>query len=190
MRFSFQLGISFVILTCTLATPAHAQAPIERRPAPPQQLPPTPQPIAPDPQWTRLIQQTNRGWHDEIRVQAFGEPIHCTIDQLTDTTLFCTEYRVMHSAISDAFDPPQLLAIPRRDIREIRDGGRDLSTLTGVAVGMGIGAGLGSLTPQSRADGKQFWDAALLGVIGGFIGHLAPFKGHLIYRPTPANPIP
>ena len=160
-------------------------APIQR--ADPIALPNAPQP-APSPaqvradlEWERLTRQTHY-LRPEVRIQAEGDALRCDVDKVTPDEIFCTEHRASNGPLLGLLHPKDQYHIPRREIRDVRVGGRELSTLLGAGVGIGVGIGLGSVDDSSRAHGVQAILALLLGGLGGLIGHALPLAGHPIYQ--------
>lgn len=163
----------------------HPPAPMER--ADPGPLPNAPQP-APSPaqiranlEWERLAGQTHY-LRPEVRIQAEGDALRCDVDKVTPDEIFCTEHRASNGPFLSLLHPKEQYHIPRREIRNVRVGGRELSTLLGAGIGIGLGVGLGSIKDASREEGGQAIFALLLGGLGGLIGHALPFAGHPIYQ--------
>ncbi len=172
-----------LVLAVFWSDPGHSQAPIERRsPSSPAPLPQAPSAMVAeaDRQWQQLERRARHGSSEELRVQANGEPLRCSLDHVTGSELMCTEYRPFSSPLERFFFPPQPFHVPRSDIREVRNGGRELSTLVGAAAGIGLGAGVSSARGGTQSD--VIANGLLIGLIGGFIGHVAPFKGFVVYR--------
>ena len=160
-------------------------APIERQI--PDALPNAPQPaptqaqIHANKQWDKLARETHY-LRPEVRIQAIGDPIRCDVDKVTPDEIFCIEHRVMNGPMVNLFHPKEHYHVPRREIRDVRVGGRELSTLLGAGIGIGVGVGLGSINDASRADGAQAILGLLMGGLGALIGHATPFAGHPIYQ--------
>ena len=170
-----------------LSSPAQTQAtaPIERRDA--AALPEAPQPaptqaqIHADKQWQHLIQGTHYN-RPEVRIQATGDTIRCDIDKVTADEIFCTEHRANNGPFGSLFHPKEQYHVPRREVHDVRVGGREMSTALGGGIGIAIGVGIGSINAESRADGAQAYGALLFGLLGAFIGHAIPFAGHPVYQ--------
>jgi hypothetical protein len=150
-------------------TAAHAQAPIERQP-----------PAAPDPAWQSFAQRRNLRPGNELRIQAYGRPFRCHLDRIGANELDCTLY----GSPSLFFPQPDIpYRIPRADIREVRTGGRDASTLLGFGVGFGLGAAAISGNPDITGKAAPILlFGSLLGALGAYIGHHLPLKGRTLYR--------
>jgi hypothetical protein len=162
---SMRLHPLFPVLLA-LAT-AHAQAPIEP-------------PAAPDPAWQSFAHRRNLRPGNELRIQAYGSPFRCHLDRIAPDELDCTLY----GRPSLFFPQPDIpYRIPRADIREVRTGGRDASTLLGFGVGFGLGAAAISGNPDITGKAAPILlFGSLLGALGGYIGHHFPLKGHTVYR--------
>lgn len=183
------MRLSLVLLITLAALQVRAQtqspAPIER--LPPQALPSAPQPqptqaqVRADKDWEKLIHATHYS-RPEVRIQAVGDPLRCDVEKVTPDEIFCTEHRAGSGFLENLIHPREQYHVPRREIRDVRVGGRELSTLLGTAVGIGVGVGIGSINEASRADGGQVYGALLCGVIGALIGHSLPFAGHPVYQ--------
>ena len=180
---------ALLLLLASFAAVAVAQnqppAEIERRP--PTVLPNAPQPTSSqaqadaDQQWAQLIRGT-RYTRPEVRIQAVGNPIRCDVDKVTTEEIFCTEHRANSGPLTNLFLPKEEYRVPRREILEVRTGGRGQATALGAAIGIGLGVGLGSVNRTTREDGGQAIFALLLGGLGALIGHAYSFAGHPVYQ--------
>jgi len=171
-----------LLLPCGLSAQIQAAAPVERR-TPGSALPDAPQPaytpaqMHADKAWERLGTQS-RSDRPELRIQATGDPIRCDLDGVTPDGIFCTQ----HGGIGGPLFPKGHYYVPRREIREIRVGGRVYSTLLGLGIGVAVGTGLGSIHAANREDGAPAILALLCGGAGALIGHALPLRGTPMYR--------
>ena len=145
---------------------------------------PTPPPAAPqasasDAAWDRLNHLARYGTHTELRIETPTGILHCHLEGVGPDGLTCMPHE-LNAALVRVILRPQPDLIPRQDIRNIRVGGRELSTLIGAGIGAGIGFGFGAQGTAPHGTG-EFIGALGVGLIGGFFGHLFPTRGHLIY---------
>jgi hypothetical protein len=153
-----------MLLLATLA--AAAQAPIERVPPP-------------SPDWLHFTTTAGTSIGSPISVKTDRTTFHCVLDSTTNEALFC------HPEFPRPFFipvPADGLTLPRQHILSIKQRDRPASTLLGILVGFGCGAGLAVVNHQPDQSADVIIGGVLLGTVGGFIGHAFSLIHHTLYR--------